>query len=63
MWALPLQAGRVGESQEQLQRLEEAVKDLKPQFGRTEALAEDLKQQVKCLAANYKEIAKVLRGV
>ena len=28
--------------QEQVQRLEEAVKDLKPQLGRTEALAEDL---------------------
>ena len=47
----------------QLQRLEEAVKDLKPQLGRTEALAEDLKQQVKRLAADYKEIAAVLRGV
>ena len=35
---------RVGELQEQVQRLEEAVKDLKPQLGRTEALAEDLKQ-------------------
>ena len=32
------QAGRVGELQEQVQRLEESVKDLKPQLGRTEAL-------------------------
>ena len=39
------------------------VKDLKPQLGRTEALAEDLKQQVKRLAADYKEIAEVLRRV
>ena len=38
------QAGRGGELQEQLQRLEEAVKDLKPQLGRTEARAEDLKE-------------------
>ena len=41
------QAGRVGELQKQVQRLEEAVKDLKPQLGRTGALAEDLKRQVK----------------
>ena len=47
----------------QVQRLEESVKDLQPQLGRTEALAEDLKQQVKLLAADYKEIAKVLSGV
>ena len=58
------QAGRVGELQEQVQRLEEAVKDLKPQLGRTEALAEDLKQQVKLLRRDYKEIAGgVARGV
>ena len=57
------QAGRVGELQEQVQRLEESVKDLKPQLGRTEASAKDLKQQVEILAANYKEIAEVLRGV
>ena len=48
--------------QEQLQRLEEAVKDLKPQLGRTEALAEDLKQQVKRLAKDYRQIAAVLSG-
>ena len=36
----------VGELQEQVQRLEESVKDLKPQLGRTEALAGDLKEQV-----------------
>ena len=47
----------------QVQRLEESVKDLQPQLGRTEALAEDLKQQVEILAADYKEIAEVLRGV
>ena len=47
----------------ELQQLEEAVKDLKPQLGRTEALAEDLKRQVKRLAADYSEIAAVLRGV
>ena len=29
----------------------------------TEASAKDLKQQVEILAANYKEIAEVLRGV
>ena len=57
------QAEWVGELQEQVQRLEEAVKDLKSQLGRTGALAEDLKQQVEILAANYKEIAGVLRGV
>ena len=55
------QAERVGELQEQ--RLEESVKDLKPQLGRTEALAEDLKQQVELLRRDYKEIAGVLRGV
>ena len=49
--------------QEQVQRLEESVKDLKPQLGRTEASAKDLKQQVEILAADYKEIAEVLRGV
>ena len=57
------QAEWVGELQEQVQRLEESVKDLKPQLGRTEASAKDLKQQVEILAANYKEIAEVLRGV
>ena len=31
------QAERVGELQEQVQRLEKSVKDLKPQLGRTEA--------------------------
>ena len=46
-----------------MQRLEESVKDLQPQLGRTEALAEDLKEQVKLLRRDYKEIAKVLRGV
>ena len=46
-----------------MQRLEEAVKDLKPQLGQTVALAEDLKRQVKRLAADYKQIAEVLRGV
>ena len=55
------QAEWVGELQEQ--RLEESVKDLKPQLGRTEALAEDLKQQVELLRRDYKEIAEVLRGV
>ena len=34
------QAEWVGELQEQVQRLEESVKDLKPQLGRTEALAD-----------------------
>ena len=57
------QAEWVGELQEQVQRLEEAVKDLKPQLGRTGALAEDLKQQVELVRADYREIAKVLRGV
>ena len=49
--------------EQQVGQLEEAVKDLKPQLGRTGGLAEDLKQQVKRLAADYKEIAEVLRGV
>ena len=34
------QAEWVGELQEQVQRLEESVKDLKPQLGRTEALGQ-----------------------
>ena len=34
-----------------------------PYRGQREALAKDLKQQVEILAANYKEIAEVLRGV
>ena len=42
---------------------ESDVKDLKPQLGRTEALAEDLKQQVELLRRDYKEIAGVLRRV
>ena len=54
---------RAGELHEQLQRLEESVKDLKPQLGRTEALSEDLKRQVELFRRDYKEIAKVLRGV
>ena len=57
------QAEQVEALQEQMQRLEEAVKDLKPQLGQTVALAEDLKRQVKRLAADYKQIAEVLRGV
>ena len=52
------EAGQVGELQEQLQRLEEAVKDLKPQL----ALAEDLKQQVKRLAADYRRSPKCCAG-
>ena len=56
------QAEWVGELQEQVRRLEESVKDLKPPLVRTEASAKDLKQQVEILAANYKEIAEVLRG-
>ena len=57
------QAERVGELQEQVQRLEESVNDLKPQLGRTEALAGDLKEQIAGLRRDYREIAKVLRGV
>ena len=37
--------------------------DLKPQLGRTEASAKDLKQQVELLRRDYREIAEVLRGV
>ena len=59
-WEQRRQAERFGELQEQVQRLEEAEKDLKPQLGRTEALAEDLKQQVQLLVADYSEIAEVL---
>ena len=47
---------------QQAQRLEEAIKDLKPQLGRTGALAEDLKRQVKLLAQDYRGIAEVLSG-
>ena len=57
------QAEWAGELQEQVQRLEESVKDLKPQLGRTGTLAEDLKQQVELLRGDYREIAEVLRGV
>ena len=42
------QAKRVGELQEQMNRLEEAVKDLK--------------EQVELLAEDYREIAAVLSG-
>ena len=56
------QAEWAGELQEQEQRLEEAVKDLQPQLGRPEALAEDWKQQVELLAEDYSEIAEVLSG-
>ena len=49
------QAERFGELQEQVQRLEETVKDLKPQLGRTGALAEDLKRQVELLVEDYSE--------
>ena len=45
-----------------VRRLEESVKDLKPQLGRTEKLAEDLKQQVELLRRDYREIAEVLSG-
>ena len=45
-----------------MQRLEESVKDLKPQLGRTEALAEDLKQQVELLRRDYKEIDHLHHG-
>ena len=47
----------------QVQRLEESVKDLQPQLGRTEASAKDLKQQVELLRRDYREIAGVLRRV
>ena len=57
------QAEQVEALQEQMQRLEEAVKDLKPQLGQTVALAGDLKEQVAGLRRDYREIAKVLRGV
>ena len=56
------QAERAGELQEQVQRLEEAVKDLKPQLEQTAARTEDLNRQVKRLAADYKQIAAVLSG-
>ena len=56
------QAERFSELQQQVQRLEEAVKDLKPQLGRTEALAENLKEHVELLAEDYREIAEVLSG-
>ena len=47
---------------EQMRRLEEAVKALQPQLGRTAGLAEDLKEQVELLAADYREIAAGLSG-
>ena len=40
-----------------------AVKDLQPQLGRIEALAEELNHQAKLLRRDYREIAEVLRGV
>ena len=57
------QAEWVGELQQQVQRLEESVKDLQPQLEQTAARTEDLKRQVDLLAADYKQIAEVLRGV
>ena len=58
------QAERVGELQEQVQRLEESVNDLKPQLGRTEALAGGFEGANQAgLRRDYREIAKVLRGV
>ncbi len=48
----------------QVQRLEESVKDLQPQLGRTEALAEDLKQQVEILASGLQgDRRSIARGV
>ena len=47
-----------------MQRLEEAVKDLKPQLGQTEALGRGLEAAGQTLErADYKQIAEVLRGV
>ena len=37
--------------------------ELQEQVQRLEASAKDLKQQVEFLAANYRELAEVLRGV
>ena len=53
----------VAASGENAAKLLNLTVSLQPQLGRTEKLAEDLKQQVKRLAADYKEIAEVLRGV
>ena len=53
--------------QEQVQRLEESVKDLKPQLGRTEKLAEGLKRQVELfeggLQGDRRRVARVLNHV
>ena len=57
------QAEQVGTLQNQVQRLEESVQDLKPYLERSEARAGDLKEQVAGLRRDYREIAKVLRGV
>ena len=43
--------------------LEGFDRTFRPRLGRTGALAKDLKQQVKLLRRDYKEIAEVLRGV
>ena len=57
------QAERVGELQKQVQRLEEAVKDLKPQLGQTEALSGGFGQANQTLGSGLKEKRRsVARG-
>ena len=56
-------AGHSKQYEAEMEQQAEWVGELQPQLGRTEASAKDLKQQVEILAANYKEIAEVLRGV
>ena len=58
------QAGRVGELQEQVQRLEESVKDLKPQLGRTEASAEGFEAASRDLGSELQgDRRSIARGV
>ncbi len=58
------QAGRAGELQEQVQRLEESVKDLKPQLGRTEASAKEFEAASRDLGSELQgDRRSIARGV
>ena len=58
------QAEWAGELQEQVQRLEESVKDLKPHLGRTEALAGDFEAASRALEEGLQgDHRSIARGV
>ena len=58
------QAEWVGELQKQVQRLEESVKDLKPQLGRTEALGQGFEAASRALEEGLQgDRRSVARGV